>query len=274
MQTLFLPYKDSKVELLQFGTGKELLILIHGFGDSAKLFKPFIPAFETQYTAYAISLPYHGATEWKPDFFDKQDLINIINTLCKKEGKDRFTLLGYSLGGKISLSLVEPFADRLNQLLLFGPDGIKTHKLYDVTNLPLSLVFTIKLVMRMPWLFFSIARLMHKRGVLSKFLYDFTLNHFSTKQQRRRFFCISRSVYFFVSNLKRVKSILNEYQIPVSLFYGKRDEVIILEGAFEFKEGLNDCKLYQLEKGHLMVDEEVCSFLIELSKIEATPVSE
>lgn len=261
MQTISLPYRQSKVELLKFGQGKELLILIHGFGDSAQLFRPFVPAFEEQYTAYAISLPYHGETDWKPGFFDKQDLINIINTLCEQEGKERFTLLGYSLGGKISLSLVEPFADRLGKLLLFGPDGIKTHKLYDVTNLHPAFLASAKLLMRVPTLFFAVARLMHRRGILSKFLYDFTLNHFSTERQRRRFFCISRSVYFFVSDLRKVKTILNQHQIPVRLFYGKRDEVIILKGAFEFQEGLNDCQLYQLDKGHLMIDEEVCEFL-------------
>jgi hypothetical protein len=118
-------------------------------------------------------------------------------------------------------------------------------------------------VMRFPRLFFGIAKVGFKLGILSQFLYDFTLNHFETHTQRRRFFSISHSIKDFIPNISLIQQLLNQYQIPVELFYGKRDEVILMEGAKLFMLPLNNCALEVLDKGHLMIDEDLNTLLLE-----------
>ncbi|GAB4341557.1 MAG: hypothetical protein OHK0038_21300 [Flammeovirgaceae bacterium] len=263
MTTIFLTYQNSSIEALYQKGGDQLLIMFHGFGDSAHLFKNISEALKVKFTVYALSLPYHGATVWIPNIFSRKDIENLIRLILEREQKQRFSILGYSMGGKISLCMIETFAPLINAVFLFAPDGIKTHPLYDTSRLPMWFLRLARCLMTMPRLFFGIAKIGFRFGILSQFLYDFTLNHFETQTQRRRFFSVSHSIKDFIPNISLIQSLLNQYQIPVELFYGKRDEVILIEGAKEFILPLKNASLQVLDKGHLMIDDDLNHLLLQ-----------
>lgn len=261
METIFIEYKQSLVEVLSQKGGEEVLIMFHGFGDKAQLFAPLFEVLKPKFTVYAISLPYHGKTNWKPDIFTKEDISALIEAILQRENQSRFSLWGYSLGGKIVLSMVEIFANRLNSLYLFAPDGIKTHPLYDTSRLPMWFLRLARTLMKSPSIFFAMAKVGFRWGLLSSFLYEFTLNHFQTAEQRRRFFSVSRSIKHFSPNIPYVQSLLNRYRITTELYYGMRDEVILLEGGEEFVQKVPHARLIKLEKGHLLIDEDLSRLL-------------
>ncbi|MBX2840213.1 MAG: alpha/beta hydrolase [Flammeovirgaceae bacterium] len=264
MNSGFFPYKNSTVSYRQWGKGKEILILFHGFGDKAALFDVMEPSFGNHYKAYAISLPYHGFTEWKEGLFNKEDIESFIRIILEKENASTFTILGYSMGGKITINMVEIFPDQIKKIFLLAPDGIKTHPLYDIHGLPIWFIRFFKYLLKRPKTFFKLNKVIYKCGFLSKFLYDFTKNHFSTPQQRDRFFNVSESIHDFKPDLEKLKILLNQKDIPVEIFLGERDEVILPESGKIFKERLNNCKVTFLPKGHLLVDEDLNMVFNEL----------
>lgn len=262
MQRHFLSYNNSEVEYIKYGNGEKLLIAFHGFGDSAWLFKVLEPALCEKYTVYALSFPYHGNTKWASELFSKEDICAIIYKIMKTENKERLTLMGYSMGGKIVLNLVPILSEILDKLYLLAPDGIKTHVLYDVHLLPNWFVSSVKWLMSKPKYFFKVVKFFHKNGMLSKFLYDFTKNHFSTQEQRQRFFNVSQSLQdSFEPNIKKIKKIINEKNMEVEMYFGKRDQVISPEAGTIFSKGLNNCNFQLLNKGHLLIDRDLIEIL-------------
>ncbi|PWJ34162.1 alpha/beta fold hydrolase [Sediminitomix flava] len=249
------PY--GNVEYIKYGSGEKLLICLHGFGDKAQLYQVLKSSLSEKYTVYAISLPYHGKTRWNRKFFSKNDLIKLFLAISKMEKKKSFSLMGYSMGGRISLSLIQRILPRLEEVYLLAPDGVKTHPLYDINALPRVLIILLKALMRLPWLFFKIVDFVYEKNWISKFLYDFTCNHFGHKSQRQRFFNMHKTMRAFKPDLIGIKKGLNEYKIPVHLFYGRRDEVVLLEGAHILSEGIQNCTIDILDKGHLLVDEDL-----------------
>ncbi len=261
METIYLPYRQSKIECLKFGNGDHLLVAMHGFGDNARLFRHLAPSLSQKYTVYALSFPYHGDTQWKEGIFTQQDIEQIIRLVMQREQKTRITLMGYSMGGKITLTMIPKFADELDKVYLLAPDGILTHQLYDVISTPRWLVRIIKFFMQIPPLFFAIVRIAFRLKLLSKFLHDFTFNHFYTKEQRLRFFRIYDSVHAFVPDLSHIQSLLNAREIPVEMFYGIRDEVIPVKGGEQFAAPLLCATLHVMDKGHLLVDQDLDALL-------------
>lgn len=263
MNTQFIQYKNSQVEVLKFGEGDKVLIAFHGFGDKAKLFSP-LTSLSSLYTVYAVSFPYHGATNWNEGLFSRADILNIIQLILKKEGKEKFSIMGYSMGGKITLSMIPLVYQQLEKVYLLAPDGILTHRLYDVITLPRWIVKITKGVMRVPVLFFSIVRFAFKVKILSKFLHDFTFNHFYTKEQRKRFFNVYDSLSDFIPNHSEVQDILNQNHIPLEMIYGVRDEVIPVSGGRKFAAKVDNVQFHVMDKGHLLVDEDLDELLRQL----------
>jgi pimeloyl-ACP methyl ester carboxylesterase len=261
IERAFLSYQQAEIEYHHYGTGAEILIILHGFSDRAGLFDVLAPALSTRYTVYALSLPYHGRTQWNADIFYPTDIAGIIRAILARTGSHTFTLMGYSMGGKIALNMVPVFAAQLHELILLAPDGIATHTLYDIHALPLWFIRFVKFLMKRPKTFFKVVRTAYAYRLISKFLFDFTINHFSTPEQRNRFFSIAASIHEFEPDLVQIKEQLNTWQTPVLMVLGERDEVILPVSAERFAQGLTaPFQAVFLPKGHLLVDADLCAF--------------
>ena len=62
MTSTFIPHPAGRVHILCFGTGPELLIALHGFGDRARMFAVLEPALADRYRVVAVDWPFHGQT--------------------------------------------------------------------------------------------------------------------------------------------------------------------------------------------------------------------
>ncbi len=103
----------------QSGSGPALLLL-HGFTGSAATWEPQLATWRDHYTCLAVDLLGHGGSEAPTDparygmAATVADLIVILDTL----GIARTHLLGYSLGGRIALSLAVAQPARIGGLVL------------------------------------------------------------------------------------------------------------------------------------------------------------
>ncbi len=257
----FLDYEHSKVSYLRFGNGPNLLIAFHGFADRAAIFLPLRNALENKYTIFSIDLPYNGQTEWKKNYFSRQDIGELIQIILKKEKKDRFALMGYSFGGRIAQAILFDFYPFIEKIYLIAPDGIATHGLFNVTIMPRPMKKVVLWVMRWllqkpRWAVRTIDILFRLR-LLSKFKHDFIYSHISTKVRRERIFCTWLSLSDFTFSPELVKNLLRETQIPTELFFGKKDELVPLRAGEWLANGLLNVRLHKLEGGHLLIDEQM-----------------
>ena len=93
----------------------ETIVLLHGFTQTGRSWGPTIAALGERYRALAPDLRGHGsASGVRPVSFDavRGDVLAL--------GPERFALAGYSMGGRIALSLALAAPARIRRLTLVG----------------------------------------------------------------------------------------------------------------------------------------------------------
>jgi len=104
-----------------------LCIIIHGMGEHAKRYEPFIEALEkASIKAYAFDLPFHGMME-SAGIFEKINeslYLEMIHTKIQgflKIHKDvKATLFGHSMGSLIARRYAEIYPNDFNQMIWMG----------------------------------------------------------------------------------------------------------------------------------------------------------
>jgi len=261
MQYQYFQHSNGKIAYCQFGEGEELLIAIHGFSDRASLFDVLKKGLRNKHTVYAFDLPYHGQTEWKKDHFDKEDVLDMIQLILEKEKQQQFALMGYSMGGRIIQVLLPEIVERVTHLYLIAPDGIQTKWMFNVNQFPIFIRRLLQRVLRKPERFFRLLHWFYQKQFITKFIHDFAYNHLKTPERRHRLFCTWNSIHYFKTNPSKFKKLLQSYQLPTYLYYGKRDEVIQVSSGQWLSEGLPRVSLHTLDEGHLLIDQSLNQLL-------------
>lgn len=101
------------------GDGEELLLL-HGFTGSAGTWRAFRSSWETRYRVITVDLLGHGRTEAPSDAsrYATEQAVRDLTAILDQLSIDRAHVLGYSMGGRLALSLAMLAPHRLRSLTL------------------------------------------------------------------------------------------------------------------------------------------------------------
>ncbi len=108
----------------------QTIVMLHGFTGTINTWEQvatFLPNFRT----VAIDLIGHGKTDAPEDVskYTMEEQIEILDEVFTQLALKSFTLLGYSMGGRIALSYATAFLKRVNQLILESASpGLKTEE--------------------------------------------------------------------------------------------------------------------------------------------------
>src|ERR1700744_3326350 len=131
---MFIAFRSSRFHYSCWGTGSRILFAFHGYGESSESFAFLAEALGRDFTIVAMDLPFHGETEWKEAelFFDPGDLPALLEAIAEGlPGRQQgWWLMGYSMGGRIALQLLELAAPRIERLVLLAPDGLVVNPWY------------------------------------------------------------------------------------------------------------------------------------------------
>src|SRR3954447_11643906 len=116
-------YKKSFINVYFFGQGNKKLFCFHGYGEDGSSFVFLKKSLGSEYILIAMDLPFHGKTEWNEGLLiSAEDLINIISEIIAQintsEKKDKFSLLGFSLGGRVALHLLQTIPSQIERAVL------------------------------------------------------------------------------------------------------------------------------------------------------------
>lgn len=253
-ENIILSYKKSQINCVKAGTGKELLVAFHGYGERSSLFLPLARKLPDRFTLYAIDLPIHGQSRWRGKKIIGEDFIWIVREILKKEDAVRCSLMGFSLGGRIALYLVEKVPHLVNHIYLIAPDGIVSSGIYrSIQRVP----DTIK---RLTFRFLvnswsaRLAKRLYLRGWLNHHNYRFSEVHFATRQKRRRLLIYWMALNDFDPNWKLVREIIKKHQIKMRVFLGTHDEVIPTAAGRVLTEGVDDAEVVFINSNHKQIN--------------------
>jgi pimeloyl-ACP methyl ester carboxylesterase len=261
MHSDFLLFGASRIHYSRWGSGKKLLLCFHGYGESAASFAFLEDALGSEFTILAPDMPFHGRTEWKDGlFFDPSLFPELIDKMIaglpvEKDrapvDKDRWWVLGYSMGGRVALSLLQKMPERIVNLTLLAPDGLKVNGWYWLATQsdPGNRVF--RRLMQKPRFFFLLLRMIGKLRLLNPGIHKFMFRYIGDPLVREELYHRWTVMRGFRPDIRSIKSIIREYRIPVSLIYGRHDRIIRAERGEQFRKGIESwCRLYVLETGH------------------------
>ncbi len=229
-------------------------------------FVPLAKYMGERFTIVGIDMPFHGQTSWdekRP--FTSADLQALFQMILAQQQQDRFSLLGYSMGGRLALCMVPVMAQRLCNLVLLAPDGIRNnpwHMFVTRTSLGNRL---FKHVTYKPQLFFNLLTLVRKLGTLNESVYKFAFKSMDKLDKRLLVYNVWTCMRRMLPNLKKCKRALAQYHIPTLLIYGKYDRIIPAVVGQRLVDGSFKGEIVLLDKGHQLISEELGEAI--LSKI-------
>lgn len=241
-------------------------LAFHGFGRKAEDFNFLSPILQKGDVVYSFNLFQHGNSKSPDDRLWKKALTenefrDMMEFVFDKLNINTFNLIGYSMGGRIAFKITELFPEKIKNLTLIAPDGLKLNfgylfvtqtwlgrKLfkYFIYNSQILLYLSEKLL-QLGWLKKSTGKLVNR--------------NMSTLQQRKQV----GETWFIYSNIsinsKIIQEIINKHDIKIKLIFGKYDRIIPPSIGEKFNAGFTTDSLIILDSGHMLLDENLIKYL-------------
>jgi len=131
----------KKVRYYEAGDGAAL-ILLHGAGGTARLWRRQIGVFSGKFRVLAIDLPGFGGTDEFPEIKDVKGYAVFLAAFLEDAGINRVSLVGSSMGGWAACWFALIYPEKVNKLVLVSPAGI-----YRSDNPPMSIQILLKEIM-------------------------------------------------------------------------------------------------------------------------------
>ena len=237
----------------RFGQGPEAVVCFHGYGESSRSFAFLDKHAGNQYSFYTIDLPYHGDTVWNESAFSESDLLEIIDRICPST---RFTVLGFSLGGRVGLSLFETRPANINRVVLLAPDGLKVNFWYWLATQTMAGKSLFRFTMKNPGWFFGLLRLFNFFGIVNASVFKFVRYYIGDPPLRELLYHRWISLRKLRPDLNQVKRLATEFKTPFTLVYGKHDRIILPVVGRRFRKGIEAyCEVTEIASGHQVLHE-------------------
>lgn len=234
------------------GHGPEPLLLFHGFGQDHRAFASHFEMLLPDYTVYAFDLYFHGQSTWGPGEtpLSKKYWKEIFSAFLAQQNLTRFSLGGFSLGGKFVLATLEAFPEKVNAVFLMAPDGVKTSFWYSLATYPVMFRKLFKSMIVHPSRFTTLTRAFLTLGIVDKGLLRFAEHQMNTPEKRHQVYCswvVFRDLRF---DLRHVALLINTNAISLTLTAGKYDKVIRPKNMRRLLRHVKTYRFEILECGH------------------------
>ena len=110
-------YQNKKIMYRSIGSGDPVM-LVHGFGEDGKVWNKQVEHLKKKYLFIVPDLPGSGQSEMIDDM-SMEGIAEVLHTIIHEENIDTCTVIGHSMGGYITLALVESYWNHVNAFGLF-----------------------------------------------------------------------------------------------------------------------------------------------------------
>jgi pimeloyl-ACP methyl ester carboxylesterase len=263
MEPLQLRFRNSTIGYYRFGSGPETAICFHGYGEDAAMYGFLGKYAGDQYTFYSIDLPFHGKTEWKEGLaFSTQDLKQIVNDILGQNNIEletsnfKLCLLGFSLGGRVALSLFQLIPGKVEKLVLLAPDGLKVNFWYWLSTQTGLGKRLFHFTMKHPGWFFGFLKVLNKLKLVNASVFRFVNFYIGDAKARQVLYDRWIVMRKLKPDLDRIKIFIKTYNTKVRLLYGRHDRIILSIVGEKFRKGIQDQSvLYVIDSGHQVLHE-------------------
>lgn len=276
MESGYAAFGGLKMAYIKSGEGKKALLCFHGFGRRAEDFLYFSDLLDQEYCMYSFYFFHHGRSEYPGDRIEKntlrpEELDLLIRTFLREHNIERFSVMGYSMGGKIALSLLKEFHRQMDELYLLAPDGIKTNFWYRFTSRNRFGTFLYRRILHNPEPLFRAIGVLRFLRLISDKLARFVKSNLETREKRELVYKVWLTLREIDPPPRQSAALLKEGNVTTFLIYGRYDQVILSASGKKFasKAG-NNTYFAESECGHNMFNENTRVVLQNLLRKKAS----
>ncbi|HYC39779.1 MAG TPA: alpha/beta hydrolase [Chitinophagaceae bacterium] len=267
MTQQFLLYQRSSICYYRFGSGPIPVYCFHGYGESGESFG-FLEKFAgDRFTFYAPDLPFHGKTKWGEGLkFTPGDLGAIIAGIESDNGIGatiRPVLMGFSLGGRVALSLLELRPERTSKLVLLAPDGLKLDFWYWLSTQTRLGNKLFRYTMYKPAWFSLLLSMINRLGLVNASIFKFVRFYIGDAGVREALYCRWTALRELRPRRRRLQAAIRRWDIPVRIVYGKHDRIISARRGRKFTTRMeSQARIYVINSGHELLREKHAAELL------------
>jgi pimeloyl-ACP methyl ester carboxylesterase len=262
---LWLAYKNSIINYYTFGCGNELLVAFHGYGEDGNTFRILEKSLGSRFTIIAIDFPFHGKTIWREALVcTPESLMNILQNITRLAFQP-FHLLGYSMGGRVSLLMLQQFPKQIKSIALIAPDGLHINIWHTIATQTIIGNKAFHFTMKHPDWLFLLMKVATALQLFNKSVYNFA--DYYLKQRASRLLLYKRwtTMRKFNPAMASLKNLIAIHQIPVKMLFGKYDKIILTQNGFVFQKGIKQLvTVKEIEAGHQLLKEKYLTEIAEL----------
>ena len=260
MNEHILSYHQSEIQYYIIGKGNNVVIAFHGYGEEANSFMILKEYLPENISLISISLPLHGGTKWyQSEFFKPEDVLLVIEMILKtnRYSTDKFSLAGYSLGGRICLKLIEKYPDRINHTLLLAPDGIKMFLLQYLATQNIISKPLFSFTIRYPQWFLIVIKCLKALRIVQPSIADFVYRLMEDKEERTTLYNRWMMFKYLHPDIGKVKENIVSKNKKIDIIIGEYDKLIKPSTINGLKKGIDDTliTIHKLPTGHILMKE-------------------
>lgn len=246
-----------------FGSGAMPVVCFHGYGEEGSVFAFLEKNAGDRFTFYSIDLPFHGKTVWREGLkFTITDLRTIVSSIITDHSK--LTLMGFSLGGRVSLSLFQAMPEMIEKIVLLAPDGLKVNFWYWLSTQTIIGNRFFAFTMKHPGWFFGLLKLMNKVRLVNASIFKFVNFYIGNPEVRKLLYDRWTTLRKLKPFLKKIKVLIKGSNTPVRLVYGKHDRIILSSVGEKFRKGIEEqCILKEIPSGHQVLHEKHEKYILD-----------
>ena len=196
-----------------------------------------------------------------------EELVAFFQKFCAHLGFTRFSLMGYSMGGKVALVIAQALPDQLDKLVLIAPDGIQINGWYKLASGTAMGRWLSRRFVRNAKPLLRFSKTMRSLRLLPRHLDRLANIHLADPEHRKLMYNTWMSFRKIKPEISVLSLHLTMHAVPLLLVFGLYDRVIPREIGQKFVRRVPQAKLEILDAGHVLLTEEhlpvVTKFLSE-----------
>ncbi len=244
------------------GHGPVPMLAFHGFGRTGADFHILEGPLGDLCTIHAFDLHFHGQSPGYPhradEPFTPQELATFFAAFVDGLGHDKVTLLGYSLGGRFVLNLLEQAPQRFDRAFLVAPDGLRTRPWYRGMAASKPGRWAYKRFVEHPGRIHLLIDGLRATRLMNERMHRFLKGQTDSRAKRQLVHDVWLSYRLIEPDLARVAANARQHGIPVHLFFGTFDSVIKpAYGAALQQHAPETISHHELPFGHVLLTREL-----------------
>lgn len=245
------------------------MLAFHGYGMTGKQFQVLPQSVLGKYRVHGFDHFFHGESRLS-GWTEKQIVNGMPREMVKLYleewfriyGKQRISLMAYSIGADIALLLLEEFPEWIEQVILMAPDGIAPYKGFRlIQQHPLGRQL-FRRATKSRWLAPSVLKGLKRFKVIDDNLYTIAYNEIDTPAKRQDVYYTLNLIKHLKPNLPKLVNIINSRAVNCLFIYGQHDLLFPKNAAMPFLNQLPAAQVLEVPMGHWLVTPELDEYLL------------